>query len=52
MRAVVAKRIRKAAYGDLSLREPRKYVVRQPVGGLINVGPRAVYQRMKAQQGR
>ena len=52
MRAVVAKRLRKAAYGDLSLRTPRQYVFRQQVGGLINVGPRAVYLRMKAQQGR
>ena len=46
MRGTVAKGLRKAVYGDLSLREERCYA-RAGRGGLVNVGERAVYQRAK-----
>lgn len=49
MRGVKAKRLRREAYGDLSLRNPRQYVKVNAVT-LANAprSPRAVYQRLKA----
>ena len=62
MRGARAKRLRRAAYGDLSLRNPRAYVkvvTRKKVGGLVPQyvnrdtllnapgSPRAIYQAMK-----
>ena len=49
MRGAKAKRLRREVYGDLSLRNPRRYVqVNRDT--LVNApdSPRAVYQRRKA----
>lgn len=46
MRGVKAKRIRRAVYGEQSLKQARRY--RRTDGGtLVNVGPRGVYRRAK-----
>ena len=45
MRGTVAKRLRKQAYGDMSLKEDRYY--KHLNGGLVVVGERRTYQRLK-----
>lgn len=48
-----AKRIRKAIYGDMSLRQPRKYIGAEGPNGhltLKNVGLRAEYQQAKKKE--
>ena len=53
MRGTVAKRLRRQAYGDRSLRQIRQYQhsgwVPIKDGGIVNVGDRATYLKLKSE---